>query len=111
MRKLNIVSESKTAVELELPVGVKIDIWDDGGATLDRYSIAFTGILNHRVKYTYFVGSSEKPFSPQGFWQHTTEIPTAEYRPKDFNHLGKRIKFSQLPTDVQKAINQELKEA
>lgn len=48
------------------------------------------------------VGMSETPFSPQGFGQHCTAMPG--------RHLGRRIKFEDLPPDCRKLILQDLED-
>lgn len=44
------------------------------------------------------IGASERPFSPQGFGQHTEAMSGP--------HLGKRIPFESLPVDVQTFIEE-----
>lgn len=92
--------------------------WDNGGKTVDRYTVTFecynsiTGnwdILSEGWTVNAPVGDlsydkicclamNEHPFSPQGFGQSSTCT--------EGKHLGKRIKFSQLPDDVKKCILQ-----
>jgi len=86
---------------------IRIRIWDNGGKTLDRYSIAISGMMEKDgVPYTYFLGASEDPFHPQGFGMHCSEIPTYEMR-GSWKHLGKRITFFELPPDVQRFLMDE----
>lgn len=79
-------------------------IFDNGGETLDRYTIAFRGYRDFSGRITYpYIAASERPFAPQGFGQHGE---SDEYlRGK---HLGKRIAFKDCPPDVQAFIRQEL---
>jgi hypothetical protein len=75
--------------------------YDNGGESLDRYTIVFSKIKGH-----LFVSSSAMPFNPLGFYQHgegqycAIDYPTC-------GHLGKKIAFDKLPDDVQKAVMQD----
>jgi len=68
-----------------------ITIWDNGGKTCDRYTV--------QIDNDYF-GMSDDPLSPQGFNQYLGEYPEIIPGP----HLGKRVKYENLPETVQKAI-------
>jgi hypothetical protein len=72
---------------LEMPKNVK-SIWDNGGKSIDRYTIVY--------KDGDMLGLSEKPEHPQGFSQFTSgdEGP----------HLGKKIKWENLPEHLKKHI-------
>jgi hypothetical protein len=92
--------------------------WDNGGETVDCYTVTFelyndeTGkwdIYSEGVncnsrkgdlayKKIYCLGMSSNPFHPQGFGQSCTCV--------EGRHLGKRIKFSDLPEEVQKCVLQ-----
>lgn len=88
-----------------MPGGVPryIRIWDNGGESFDQYTVVFTKKSN--AGNFMYVGMSENPFSPQGFGQHgETQYPNGG------KHLGKRIKFDQLPEDCQKLVIQDYKE-
>ena len=97
-----------------LPAGVPryIKCYDNGGKTYDRYTTIYTkkSIIEkeHRSHYGtrfMYVGMSEDPFHPLGFGQH------GEIEPKHIGgHLGKRIKFEQLPEDCKKLVLQDYKE-
>ena len=73
-------------------------VFDTGSdGVFDRYTIAFKGyrVEGHGMVYPY-LASSTNPFHPQGFGQHGES--------KGFltgKHLGKRVRFDSLPTDVQ----------
>lgn len=76
--------------------GTVLRIYDDGGKTLDRYSILpprWATEYRSRAGIWQAIGASEYPFSPQGFGQTTTAQPGA--------HLGRRITWADLPIDVQ----------
>lgn len=78
-------------------------IFDNGGATCDRYTIAFKAYRIDRELWYPYLASSEKPFHPQGFgqWSEAREFLTGR-------HLGKRVAFDTLPVDVQRFINQSI---
>ena len=90
----------------------KVRIYDNGGSekeggTFDRYTVVFTGNypIKNRGWYDY-LGLSEHPFHPQGFGQSGA----AEFQPVDrpnYSHLGKKIKFENLPEDCKKAVIQD----
>jgi len=80
--------------------------------SFDCFTVVYTkkAIVNEREletgeKYVYsrsfvYLGMSEKPYHPQGFGQHGE----SEHDPIDkptYSHLGRKIKFSELPTDCQ----------
>lgn len=78
-----------------------IRCYDNGGETFDRYTVVFT-----RGKRCY-LGMSQHPAHPQGYGMHG-EWPKGEApidRLGGYSHLGKKIKFSDLPEDCQKAVN------
>ncbi|MBN2286047.1 MAG: hypothetical protein JXI43_06340 [Tissierellales bacterium] len=92
--------------------------YDNGGKTVDRYTVTFE-IYNEVTgkwdvyswgtntdapeghpdyKKIYCLGMSEKPFNPRGFGQSGSCV--------EGRHLGKRIKYSELPEEVKKCILQ-----
>ena len=78
----------------------------DSGGSGDRYTVVFTG---RRGKGLY-LGMNDKPFHPQGIGMHG-EGPNGRAidRPTS-GHLGKRIAFTALPPDCQKAVRQDYEE-
>ena len=71
-----------------------LKVWDNGGKTMDRYTV--------RIRNEYY-GMSVYPFSPQGFCQFVGEYPEI----KEERHLGRLLtqsEFKTLPLDVRKAI-------
>jgi len=71
-----------------------MDIRDNGGQTIDLYTVWFTGRYAGRERNTTeYVAMSATPFAPHGFCQHG-EISTSQY-PKQ----GKKISFDDLPDD------------
>lgn len=97
---------------------VVIDCWDNGGETVDRYSITVSGLQSipvmkgpdegKMVSYTYHMRASACPFHPQGFGQHGHEEPTRGYSRTRYSHLGKPIDFLDLPADVRRFVASEL---
>jgi hypothetical protein len=81
--------------------GTVLRIYDNGGKSFDRYTIVpprWAKEEKERNGLFNCIGSSENPFHPQGFGQHTSAMPGP--------HLGKRITWEQLPSDVQKFARQ-----
>jgi len=76
-------------------------IYDNGGETLDRYTIYY-GEKNKTNNLYECIALSENPNSPLGFYQHTMGEPG--------RHNGKKIKLTDLPLECQKSILAELKE-
>ena len=80
--------------------GKPIRVYDNGGKTIDRYTVVYMSEGEHLANTFEAVGMSENPFHPQGFGQHCTAMPG--------KHLGKRIMFSSLPDDCQRLVNRDL---
>lgn len=73
----------------------------DNGTSYDRYTVVFTGKYRESTGGNYwYLGMSENPHHPQGMGYHGSADKSID-RPK-YAHLGKRIKFEQLPPDCQK---------
>ena len=91
-----------------LPGGVPryIRCYDNGGETWDRYTVVFTGRYRQKTNGEFwYVGMSSNPFHPQGFGQHggsPTQIDWPTY-----GHLGKKIKFENLPENCQKLVKSD----
>jgi hypothetical protein len=85
-----------------------IRIYDNGGKTIDRYSVLFMDTkrftrATQKGDFEYdCLGMDDSPFSPGGFGQSCNAVPG--------RHLGKRIRFEELPPDCQKAVLQYLSE-
>lgn len=83
----------------------KIRCYDNGGETADRYTCVFTGSYRkHTGGEFWHLGMSGNPFHPQGIGQHGHDGQQID-RPT-YSHLGKKVKFADLPKDVQKCITQ-----
>jgi hypothetical protein len=108
-----------------------IRVYDNGGVdakngSLDRYTVVFTGRYSKRVpgqgSWFQHVALSSDPHHPHGFCQHGEN----QYQPIDTlgkkpgwhwppavgrkNHLGRRIRFSDLPRDCQRVVIEDYKE-
>ena len=75
-------------------------IYDNGGKTSDRYTAVYIFQPEKAPNTFSAVGMNDKPFHPMGIGMHCTAMPG--------QHLGKRIKFEDLPEDCQKVIIQDL---
>jgi len=88
--------------------------YDNGGATIDCFTVVFTGKAGGKEFFPYLAMNSA-PFHPQGFGQHVE----SGLLPCDVNgwgfapaigrkcHLGKRIPFADLPADCRKLVLQD----
>lgn len=85
-----------------------VRVYDNGGESSDRYTVVFTGRYGHKTaNETWILGMSDAPYSPCGVSLHSTlpynqrpDVPT-------YGHLGKKIKFDDLPEDCQKCVLQD----
>jgi hypothetical protein len=72
---------------------------------IDRFTVVFTRAScfmgQDFVGRVYYVGLSESPAHPLGFYQHGERLR------QDFGGLGSRIKFTELSKDGQTAILNE----
>lgn len=91
--------------EVLMPNGVPryVRCYDNGGETADRYTVCFTGRYTHKTSGDFWhLGMSSDPFHPQGIGQmgwSQTPIDRPVY-----SHLGKKIKFEDLPQNCQKLV-------
>ena len=88
----------------DYPQGV-IGIYDNGGKTIDRYTVVFEPHQNEGSPHKSYpiLGMNNAPFSPRGFGQHETIL--FRYT----RQAGERtINFADLPTDCQKCVFQDL---
>lgn len=79
--------------------------YDNGGETADRYTCVFTGNYTHKTEGEHwYLGMSGDPFHPLGIGQHGSN-PTQIDKPR-YSHLGKKVKFDELPEKVKQCIKQ-----
>ena len=76
-----------------------IRCYDNGGTTIDRYTVVYLDQPERAANTFAAVAMSGEPFHPQGFGQHTTAQPG--------QHLGKRVTLASLPADCQKLVLQD----
>jgi hypothetical protein len=74
-----------------------IHIYDNGGKTVDRYTVVYTRTSSHE-----YVGLSERPFHPQGFCQHGVAQQSIDY--PAYGHIGKKISWEDLPEDCKQIV-------
>jgi len=93
-----------------------IRCYDNGGETFDRYTVIFSGRYRRYKtfedekrlpRYYSYVSMSTNPFHPQGFGQHGESKYFID-KPK-YSHLGKKIKFIDLPEDCKMLVRNEYK--
>lgn len=91
-------------------------IYDNEAATCDRYTCVYTGRYRHRTAGEFmYVGMSANPFHPQGFGQHgyanrQIDCTAGSGAPSVGRkcHLGRRIRFADLPKDCKKLVVRDL---
>ena len=88
--------------------------YDNGGESVDRYTIVFTGRYRHNTGGAqWYVASSGAPTHPQGCYQHGEFQPGRSGncgvdRPS-YAHLGKRVQFADLPESVRNCVLSDYK--
>jgi hypothetical protein len=85
--------------------GTALRCYDNNGRSCDRYTIIPPRWAKEYVERPGLfacIASSERPFHPQGFGMHVYAMPGP--------HLGKRIKWADLPLDVQRFARQSFPE-
>ena len=84
----------------------RIRCYDNGGKTIDRYTVVFTGRYRHKTGNEFlYLAMNQTPFHPLGFGQHGSfrvQIDRPSYK-----HLGKKINFSDLPKDCQTLVTSD----
>jgi len=86
----------------DYPDGV-LGIYDNGGKTVDRYTVVYKNEESNGSIFWPYVGMSANPFHPQGFGQHG-ELKFRYTRQKG----EKVINFAELPLDCQKLVKRDL---
>jgi hypothetical protein len=97
-----------------MPGGVPryIRCYDNGGKTVDRYTVVFTGLYRGREGCDY-IDMSPAPFHPDGVcyygWKPTVIDAPQGWAPAigRCNHMGRRIPFRALPPDCRKVVVQD----
>jgi hypothetical protein len=86
----------------------------DNGVSFDRFTAAYLAPQSNTggQRWFWYRGMSTHPFDPQGFGcsgESTgapVDYPVASLGRR--NHLGKRIRFADLPPDCQRLVVQDL---
>jgi hypothetical protein len=105
-----------------MPGGVPryVRVYDNGGETWDRFTAVFArkSITAEHPHYFVYGRMSSMPFHPQGFGQHgeskfsPVDAMNGQWPPAIGRkcHLGKRIRFQDLPEDCRKLVLRDYKE-
>ena len=68
-------------------------VWDNRGATIDRYTVVFNDSWNDNALTFEALGLSDNPTHPQGFSQFCPAV--------EGEHLGHKLAFEDLPEHIQ----------
>jgi hypothetical protein len=85
----------------EIILGQPVRCYDSARHGMDRYTVVYMHWPEKACSTYSAIGMDSRPFHPQGVGMHCAAMPG--------RHLGKRIPFSTLPPDCQKAVLQDLK--
>lgn len=77
--------------------------FDAGPEFADRYTVFYKP--HGWAPWREYITASSYPFHPQGVGQHGETTPF--YRRADMAHIGAPVRFSALPTDVQRFAKQQ----
>ena len=83
--------------------GKRLDIWDNEGASIDRFTVVFSGKTPRKSQgmlYRPCISMSERPDSSTGVFMHGECVNDV--------HLGKKIMFADLPKACKQAIIMEV---
>ncbi len=80
----------------------QIRIYDNGGKTVDRYTLVVPSI-NEPGKLDMY-GFNSVPYHPQGFGQYAGSYD----KMGSYSHLGKLVSFDDLPEQAQKYVSETL---
>lgn len=118
-RRLTTLAKRGVARQARLaPGGVPrwVRCYDNGGESIDRYTVVFTGNYIGRSPggRTMYLAMNQAPFSPQGFGQHGEDRIEEGNKPGQWppaigrkGNLGTRIRFQDLPEDCQRLVWQD----
>lgn len=100
-------TQSKKFLDGDCPAGV-LAIYDNGGQTLDRYTVFYkpTEPVDYGYGYIGYRGMSEDPYSAQGFGIYSEMKPfeVSAYRNRIYHESAK---WSDLPEQVKKSVRQD----
>ena len=102
-------NKQRKRVAALLPDGIPkyVRCYDDGGESIDRYTVVFTGNYAGRNRECSYLAMNAAPFHPQGFGQHGSSPDVIDSVNGSWGgvsigrkcHLGTRIPFADLPED------------
>jgi hypothetical protein len=113
---MNEARETKpgSRMKYELVDGHKVSVWDDGPKANDRYTVVdLDYIFDHPIhgKSVQYLGMNDSPFLPNGGVALSGDMPLSAVAYKGRGGaFTKRISFSDLPLDCQKAAKEWLHE-
>ncbi len=96
-----------------MPGGVPrwVRCYDNGGESLDRYTVVYSGNFAGRGGRCMYVSMNAAPSWPQGICQHgehdrVVDAPRGGFAPAVGRkcHLGVRVRFQDLPADCQEVV-------
>jgi hypothetical protein len=109
-KKLTKAQESRRASLLPGGVPRYVRCYDFGEKTVDRFTIVYTGRYKTGDRKSYlYLGCSVDPFHPCGVGVHNE----SQYGPVDrpsYGHLGKPVKFVDLPERVRQLVLSDYRE-
>ena len=103
-KNVKLTKAQRARKERLLPKGKPryVRLYDMGESQIDRYTIVYTGHYDTGPRKSYmFRGASTYPVHPMGVGMMGESSKGPIDRPA-YSHLGKPIKFEQLPEDVKK---------
>lgn len=100
-RKKTSTKKRASACVVSKPRDV-IGVWDNGGKTVDRYTVAFGKRFDANPGYVQMLGMSGSPTHPQGFSQWGEG--------KVGRHLGKRLPWRRLPPKIRAHVCARMKD-
>lgn len=80
--------------------GQKIRCYGNNGQTLDCYTVVYMGEPESKPGTFACACMNSAPFHPQGIGMHAAALPG--------RHLGRRIRFEDLPEDCRRLVRQDL---
>jgi hypothetical protein len=94
----------------EMIEGRPISVWDSGDKFADRFTVVYLDEIDERGNVQY-LGMSAAPFHPQGIGLHGEKpIHCVQYKGRG-GVFDKRIHFSDLSQDCQRAVKNDLRGA
>ena len=79
-----------------------IRCYDNGGRTMDRYTVVFTNTKKRIEGEFLSLSMSYDPYHPQGVG--LTNLSPKSIDTPSYGHLGKKITFDMLPEPCQKRV-------